>query len=585
MTYNVYLTNLNQDKSFSMDSILLGEWCISNTSLLPSSIKTFPYHWRDTTKFSFDIEMLTQIYPLIFRHVVANLENILNVKYTDQFWHILLDPSLSVLLSTLWDRWESVTPILHLDSCHSIIFYKLPCSCMVSNSHSELIKNAAYSHRFNQFLFQEILLFRSRNRAPFNIVYFKDNSRQSPSTQQRQPLYSRYLTLIARFKSFLSNLFSHVGSRQIFFYKDSLPFSFKLRILLKTCPLSLRFLSKRKFNSPPSLNTSSKFPADTPIHSATPIDTKDFQEYLYSVVLDLLPSNFKSPSFFQHIWLRDFEYSPRFIFTAGAHLSDDNFKLWSAYKFLSGSKLFIAPHGGAIPTKYMDFGLHERYPDRLTWWFDNKHYFRRIYPGILIRKTLQTRQKGSTKKILFIGFEGTTFVFRPESVGQGCFTNDIYDHTISLFKALPNYVQESVIFRPYPSHGWNLVHRYSNYFKPSQISKDTFTHDLEISSLVICTYPQTAYLQSFASSIPTILFYLPQIWLTDPQYDRLLQDMESHNLISSHPQQTAHHIYNIYNNPLEWWNSSDIVRLRTSFIDTFVGQRSTLFSSYTSLFK
>ena len=156
---------------------------------------------------------------------------------------------------------------------------------------------------------------------------------------------------------------------------------------------------------------------------------------------------------------------------------------------------------------------------------------------------------------------------------------------MSLYRALPVHLQGSVTIRPYPSHGWNLVDRYTNYFNPSQISNNTFIHDLESSSLVICTYPQTAYLQSFASSIPTILFYLPQIWLTDPQYDRLLQDMESHHLISSDPHETALHIHNIYDNPLEWWNSSDIVRLRTIFIDTFVGQRSKLISSYTSLFK
>ena len=154
----------------------------------------------------------------------------------------------------------------------------------------------------------------------------------------------------------------------------------------------------------------------------------------------------------------------------------------------------------------MDFGLHERYPDRLTWWFDIQHNFRRIYPGILIRKIVQARRRSLSKKILFIGYEGTSFVFRPESVGQGCFTNDIYDHTMSLYRALPVHLQGSVTIRPYPSHGWNLVDRYTNYFNPSQISNNTFIHDLESSSLVICTYPQTAYLQSFASSIPTILF-------------------------------------------------------------------------------
>ena len=154
MSYNVFLTNLNREKCFPKDSLLLGEWCISNTSISPSTYKTFPYHWRNTYKFSRDIEMLTNLYPLIFRHVVTNLENTLNVKYPDQFWHILLDPSLSVIISTLWDRWESITPILHLDSLYSIIFYELPTSCMVSKSHSDLIQNAAYS-RLTSFCFNK----------------------------------------------------------------------------------------------------------------------------------------------------------------------------------------------------------------------------------------------------------------------------------------------------------------------------------------------------------------------------------------------------------------------------------------------
>ena len=585
MSYNLFLTNLNREKFFPKDSLFLGEWCLSNTSILPSSLTIIPYHWRNTSKFSRDIEMLTDLYPFVFRYVVTNLESILNVQYTDQFWHILLDASLSVIISTLWDRWETVTPILHLNRPHSIIFYKLAPSCIFSNSHSDLIQNAAYSHRFNQFLFQEILLYRSPNPHTLNIKYIKENASHTASSQQPRSKSLTSFFSFRRLRTFLSELFSRVNSNQIFFYKDSLPFFFKLRILFYTSPFSLKFLSKSKPNvQPSSTYTSYSFP-NVSTYSIITNDTTDFQEYLYSTVLDLLPSNFKSSSFYQHTWLRDSRYRPRSIFTAGAHLSDDHFKLWSATQFLSGTKLFVAPHGGAIPAKYMDFGLHERFPDRLTWWVDNKHHFRRIYPGILIRKIVQSRRRSLSKKILLIGFEGTTFAFRPESGGQGCFTNDIYDHTISLFRSLPEHIQDSVTIRPYPPHGWNLVNRFSKHFKPSQISNNTFIHDLETSSLVICTYPQTAYLQSFSSSIPTILYYLPQIWLTDPQYDHILQDMESHHLITSHPQQTADHIHNIYDNPLEWWNSSDIVELRKNFIDTFVGQRSIQFSSYTSLFQ
>ena len=68
------------------------------------------------SKFSRDIEMLTELYPHIFDYVITNLEKTLNIHKSEQFWHTLIDPSLSVIIPTLWDRWESITPVLNLDS-------------------------------------------------------------------------------------------------------------------------------------------------------------------------------------------------------------------------------------------------------------------------------------------------------------------------------------------------------------------------------------------------------------------------------------------------------------------------------------
>ena len=92
----------------------------------------------------------------------------------------------------------------------------------------------------------------------------------------------------------------------------------------------------------------------------------------------------------------------QFIYTAGAHLSDDNFKLWSASMVSRGSTLFIAPHGGAIPQKYIDFGLHERFPDRLTWWLDISHNFRRVFPSILVRKIKPKKYQNHQKSYLLV---------------------------------------------------------------------------------------------------------------------------------------------------------------------------------------
>ena len=62
--------------------------------------------------------------------------------------------------------------------------------------------------------------------------------------------------------------------------------------------------------------------------------------------------------------------------------------------------------------------------------------------------------------------------------------------------------------KPYINLGWNLSLKYKNlYGKDKIIEGKSSLEVLKLSKIVVCTYPETSFLESMISGIPTILLF------------------------------------------------------------------------------
>ena len=85
------------------------------------------------------------------------------------------------------------------------------------------------------------------------------------------------------------------------------------------------------------------------------------------------------------------------------------------------------------------------------------------------------------------------------------------------------------------------------------------------SRIVLCTYPQTSFSEAMFSGVPTVMLYIQEYWEVEDIYDELIESLKRVNIIHTDAEKAASHIQNIYDDPLKWWNSDDVVEARNTF--------------------
>lgn len=61
--------------------------------------------------------------------------------------------------------------------------------------------------------------------------------------------------------------------------------------------------------------------------------------------------------------------------------------------------------------------------------------------------------------------------------------------------------------------GWHLEERYKKLYGSEKILNMSVKSAIKNSKLLICTYPETTFLESMISGVPTVLLYLKDIWI------------------------------------------------------------------------
>ena len=99
-----------------------------------------------------------------------------------------------------------------------------------------------------------------------------------------------------------------------------------------------------------------------------------------------------------------------------------------------------------------------------------------------------------------------------------------------------------------------------NILKPQQ-----FRELLPNSKLVVCSYPQTAFIDSIIQK-PTILVYKKNLWPYIEDFKKVYELMEENQIIFEDAKKASEHINKIWNNPLSWWLKKDVQKARKQFL-------------------
>ena len=119
------------------------------------------------------------------------------------------------------------------------------------------------------------------------------------------------------------------------------------------------------------------------------------------------------------------------------------------------------------------------------------------------------------------------------------------------------------------SNGWtNSGDRYALDLGKDKISKyaslrEAFAH----SKMIVCTYPQTTFIEAMDSKVPTILLYFEEHWQFHPQFDDLIEQLKQNKIIFTDPHEAAEHINAVWDDPDQWWQDASTQKAVNYFFE------------------
>ena len=303
-------------------------------------------------------------------------------------------------------------------------------------------------------------------------------------------------------------------------------------------------------------------------------NTSNFEAFARSIIPKQIPTIYLEGYNIlnKKIFLLPWPSRPKIIFTSNSYRSNDLFKLYSAKKTEDGASLVIGQHGGGIGTHL--FAFYEKHQFDicdlyLSWgWSDNsKPHIKPI--GIFLEKKKFKINCESKTSIALIALRQNRQINHIYSSAIASQLLDYFDDQCKFIDNLDDQIKNNLILRlPLIKENYSpSAERYMTRF--SDISIDNGSLDInklfKKCKLCVSTYNSTAFLQSIAMNIPTIIFWNPNHWeLKEPaktHFNRLKEVGVFHET----PESAARYINMIWQDIDSWWNNEAVKKTIIEF--------------------
>ena len=530
-------------------AILLGEWCrtVDNEGLLQArEYQQIPYHWADGDKFIKDYGYLESFYERVLQSLTNSLNEYHGVDRSLRYWRMLLGPWLLTYVAIVWDRWESLRLAFaeqDFDEVHSLNLHR---DLMVPKDYN-VFKISMTDDHWNHHLFSEIIRYQYTDKIAISDINKDEDVNINDRFGLKKPESSKSM-LLRLFDKCFGVIQKHykVVFVESFFNKTAL---FKIAIKLGQLPRVHNELFQNinypKVNQD-RYNRSIDIPPKT-----------DFETFFEQHIFSQIPIAYLEGYGELNRVAQSITTTGDVIFTANGHLDNDLFNCWAGDQVEQGKKLVVSQHGGAMRSHFNNFDHQERIADRMVVWhkpYMDQHV--QLTPNKMIG--LKRMKNKNKENITLVPLEQKRYPTRAQDGPEGRNYTEDYNQKIEFSKALSSAVYEHLRVRSAQvngSNGWiNSGDRYARDLGQDKISnhatlREAFSH----SKMIVCTYPQTTFMEAMHSNVPTILLFCEEHWPMHPQFDDLISKLKQNNIIFTDPIKAAEHINTVWEDPEEWW--------------------------------
>ena len=533
--------------------IFLGEWCkpFSKTKELSKlNSTTLKYHWDDRNKLHKDYLYIQSFSSKILNSLVAKLNQIHGVNYGINYWNLIVGFWVVNFIEMIFDRWESIS-ILDQKECFSII-HSLDYDELIPPDSKSFADKMKFSDRYNSIIYALIMNFKGN----FKLINKKKGKEfkfwYKGDTNGFKNLYEKFLKKIY---SLVFTYLSNDNSSVILNSYLSLIDQFALAIKLNTLPI-LGY-SKQTSNFKPDPNFRN-WKLDISCDS-------DFEEFISNQIPKMMPmiylEGFKKVS--NNFSGYKFPNSPKFIFNSVETYYDDHFKIYAANCKKNESKILTYQHGGNYGTsKFDSIGDYQlSISDIFFSWGWSSNNSKVIPLGYLNKMSKLKINNRKNTEILIVTCSLPRYSNYIYSHPLSSLWLDYFEEQTQFVKNLNESARRNLKIRIY-QHDYEReqISRWNNNFSNLKIDNGLKQMRSLISktAIFISTYHGTTFYESIYLNIPTIIFWKPNHWELNEISKEMFNKLKHIKVFHESPVSAARHLNDIVNEPLEWWNKTEV---------------------------
>jgi len=149
---------------------------------------------------------------------------------------------------------------------------------------------------------------------------------------------------------------------------------------------------------------------------------------------------------------------------------------------------------------------------------------------------------------------------------------DYLEDQFTFVKALPGRVRALFTARLYKhDYGWDQELRWRERVPGLRLDEGKVPMEqlLSRSRLCVVTYNASAYLESFAMNVPTILYWKPEHWELRSSAEPWFDELKRARILHETPESAARHVAAIWDNVDAWWSNVEVQTALARFGDRY----------------
>ena len=579
-------SNIIEKYYFDNEIIFIDKNCIVNLNevdLPKRKIKVLGDILKDFKKKNIEFNQeLLNLHSLVLDKLVNSLNEYHNLNYNKKFWRILIDPFLIYYITNLFFKIKKIEQALLLYKDLSYIVYEKLYEFPKTYNYLEY-ENQLRGDLYQQYLYQKIIT--QEFESNINIIYEK----KFP-TDKKYKYEIMYLERKVKdfnplnLKIFSKNeksFFKKLIKKTIFFFETLLGYFIKnysvifLSInmpklsFIKLC-LSLRTIPRffiKDFDENKiergiyKVNERNKIKIK--ISPKSKIEKYIKNNINYDLPITLVEDFNKYIKFSSNIKI----HSKKIIFD-NVVFGSELYKFWIASKSLNKSiKLISCQHGGSLKLMEEKLGFEDEISDfRFVWYKDLKKNRIQLPPLKLAdSKKIKNNINGSC---LLVPYASDLYFTRIDFCPNDFRSLKHVEQYEILYKNLHEKIKKQFKIKLDISKGLNEEKHIRRFIEDKKFLKDNnlFSAFRE-SKLLICTYPETTFIEALATDVPTILIYPEKLWIFDNNFLELIEKLIDAKIIFHNPKDASMHLNNIWDNPSLWWESDKVKNVLSETFD------------------